>query len=119
MKTQVGKRIQKSLLSSLLLFLLLFVAQASAYAGTVRGVLLRRDGSGNQYAAPYIKVSLNNEERGRSALAYSGTDGMYYLYNVPAGDYLLEIWLTPTKPLRYKISVSDQPYTDIAQIFIP
>lgn len=118
MKRQVGKGIQKSLISGLLLFVLLFVAQASAYAGTVRGMLLRRDGYGKQYAAPYVKVSLNNQARGRSALAYSGTDGMYYLYNVPPGDYLLEIW-TPTKLLRYKISVSNERYTDIAQIQIP
>jgi hypothetical protein len=118
MKRQVGKGIRKSLVSSVLLLLLLFVAQASAFAGTVRGMLLRRGGDGNQYAAPYVKVSLNNEERGRSALAYSGTDGMYYLYNVPAGNYLLEIWVSPTKVQRYKISVSDQPYTDIARIEI-
>jgi hypothetical protein len=113
---KMRKGIRKSLLSSLLMFLLLFVAQASAYAGTVRGMLIRRGGDGKQYAAPYVKVSLNNQERGRSALAYSGTDGMYYLYNVPAGEYHLEIWLSPTEVKRYKISVSDEPYTDIAEI---
>jgi hypothetical protein len=114
-----GKRIRKSIYSSLLLFLFVFIAQASAYASTVRGMLFRRDGYGTAYAAPYVGVSLYNSQQGRSSLAYSGTDGMYYLYNVPPGDYSLQIWLAPNRPVVYTIRVLNVPYVDIAPIQIP
>jgi len=113
------KRLRKSILTSLLLFLVVLGAQASAYAGTVRGMLFRRDGYGRSYAAPYVGVSLYNQQIGRSSLAYTGSDGMYYLYNVPPGKYNLEIWLTPNRPISYTINVTNGAYTDIAPIEIP
>ena len=119
MKTRLGKEIRRSLFTGLWLSLFLFAAEASAYASTVRGMLFRRDGYGRAYAAPYVPVTLENGIRGRSSVAYSGTDGMYYLYNVPPGDYYLQIWLNPNEPLVYRITVANGPYTDIAQIQIP
>lgn len=103
----------------LLLLLILFATTVSAYAATVRGRLDRRDGYGRNYAAAYVSVTLFNSQLGRSAPAYTGSDGMYYFYNVPPGFYTLEIWLSPGKALVYRIQVYDQPYTDISPLLIP
>jgi hypothetical protein len=100
---------------SLLLCLIVFVFTAYAYAGTVRGKLERRG-----YAAEHVGVTLYNQREGRSSYAYTGSDGMYYLYNVPPGTYYLEIWIQPDRePLRYEVQVYSQPLTDIAPIVIP
>lgn len=110
------RRINTVLLISLLLT---FVGAASAQGATVRGRLDRRDGQGRLYPATYISVTLNSPTMGRSSPTYTGADGMYYLYNVPPGNYLLEIWPSPGKPpITYKISVYDQPYVDINPILI-
>lgn len=110
---------RKGLVSCLFLILFCFLTEASAYAGTVRGMLVRQNSAGRKYAAPYIGVSLNNKQIGRSSLVYSGVDGMYYLHNVPAGNYYLEVWVAPNHRLVYTINVTDEPYTDITPILIP
>ena len=87
---------------------------------TVRGRLERADASG-RHPAPYIQVTLNQPNRGRSAPAYTDLQGMYYFYNVPHGSYQLEIWLSKDpkqKPIVYKIDVQKEPYSDIAAIVI-
>jgi hypothetical protein len=110
------RRINTVLLVSLLL---VFIGPASAQGATVRGRLERRDGQGRLYPATYVSVTLNSAKTGRSSQAYTGADGMYYLYNVPAGDYQLEVWATPGKPpLTFNIRVLDRPYTDILPILI-
>ncbi len=110
------RRINIVLLVSLLL---IFIGTTSAQGATVRGRLDRRDGHGRFYRATYVSVTLNNPRMGRSSPAYSGGDGMYYLYNVPPGDYQLEIWAYPGRPpLTINIRVNDQPYTDIDPILI-
>jgi hypothetical protein len=114
------QRAWHSSLKILLLSLVVFIATASVYAGTVRGRLDRRDAYGRVYPAAYVVVTLYNQQIGRSSPVYSGNDGMYYLYNVPPGPYLLEIWIYPNQePLRYGIQVYDQPLTDIAPILLP
>ena len=89
-------------------------------ASTVRGRIVRKGASG-QYPAVGITVSVNanNSKVGRSALVYTGSDGMYYFSNVPPGDYQLEIWISKQKPVTYNIRVRDQAFTDIAPIVIP
>jgi hypothetical protein len=98
-------------------FLALFslVATASAYATTVRGMLVRPDRS----AAAYLAVTIWNQAQGRSSYAYTGTDGMYYIYNVPPGTYVLEIWLNNNNAIRYTIQVPNQPMFDISPIVVP
>ena len=101
-----------------LLFLFITIT-VSAHAATVRGRLDRSNGYGGSYQVAYVMVTLYNDRLGRSAPAYTGTDGMYYLYNVPPDDYFLEVWLYPGRPpLRYSIQVRD-PYTDIPPILLP
>lgn len=55
-------------------------------------------------------VTLLHPEKGRSAPALSGPDGMFYLYNVEAGDYTLEVWNNGLKndSLTQKITVSPE-----------
>jgi len=99
--------------------LLIFIGTASAQGATVRGRLDRKDGNGRLYPATYVSVTLNSRSTGRSSPAYTGADGMYYLYNVPPGDYQLEVWAYPgRRPLTFNIRVHDRPYTDILPILI-
>ncbi|HZI48474.1 MAG TPA: carboxypeptidase-like regulatory domain-containing protein [Pyrinomonadaceae bacterium] len=98
--------------------LILFTLSAFTYAGTVRGRVDRRDGYGRISPAVYVPITLYQEGKGRSAPAYTGKDGMYYLYNVQPGTYSLEIWVSPNRPIVYTIYVSDQSLTDIAPIQI-
>ena len=103
-----------------LLFLLMVVcAELLAGASTVRGRLIRRGPSGD-YPAAGIEVSLYavSSKIGRSPKAYSGTDGMYYIPNVPPGQYQLELWVGK-QPLIYEIAVRGNEYTDIAPISVP
>lgn len=85
--------------------------------GTVRGRLIWRTNSGD-YPAAYLPVKLLLLDGSRSLLAYTDADGFYYFYNIPSGDYLL--WIYPranSNPLRYRIRIFNQPYTDISPIF--
>ena len=68
--------------------LVLLVASVAS-AATVRGQLVF---ASNNTPAPYIAVRLNAPNKGPSEFAYSGGDGKYYLKNVPAGTYQLEVW---------------------------
>jgi len=96
---------------------LLFLAAITqaATAATVRGRLVHANG----YPGAGIAVTVVNQQVGRSSPAYAGPDGMYYMYNIPAGSYYLEIWLYPGAPsLVYQIQVGE-PYTDIPPIMVP
>jgi hypothetical protein len=118
--TSFFQRVTSSIVRLVGLTLVLFTLSAFTYAGTVRGRLDRRDYYGRIYPAVYVRITLYNDRVGRSAPAYTGTDGMYYLYNVPPGYYTLEIWRYPNqRPIVYTIQVSNQPITDIAPIQIP
>lgn len=112
----------------LLLVVTLLVVTISAYAQVdyseyqavtiVRGALFRRGPSGFD-PAPYVKVTFYSPSIGRSSPTYTGTNGMYYFYNVPLGNYTLEIWGYGDNPITYSIQVYNQPYTDIQSIVIP
>ena len=89
-------------------------------ASVVRGRLVRK-GPYGEYPAGGVGVTVYalNSRIGRSPMSYSGTDGMYYIPNVPGGRYKLEIWIS-SRPRTFDISVNDrQAYTDIAPIVIP
>ncbi len=96
--------------------LLVVMAQAAS-AATVHGRLVH---AGNGYPAAGVPVTVYNQNLGRSSPANSGPDGMYYLYNVPAGNNnYLEVWMYPgAQPVVYQIQVVE-PYTDIPQIAVP
>lgn len=92
---------------------MLFCECSSSFAATVRGRISR----GN-YPAPYITVTLYSQQYGWSSPALTGFDGMYYLYNVPPGQYMLHLWFGGPQPLVYTITVQD-PLTDLLPLSVP
>lgn len=92
---------------------------ASAQQVTIRG-RLERATPGGVYPAVGVAVTVYSSSIGRSNPTYAGTDGMYYIYNVPPGAYALEIWIpgAPT-PMMFPIAVPFVPYFDIAPIRVP
>jgi hypothetical protein len=85
---------------------------------TLRGRVLRA-GPYGAYTVSGIGVTVNSPSLGRSGAAYSGSDGMYYLY-VPPGAYTLEVWAVPgAAPMMFSIAVPAVPYFDIAPIQVP
>lgn len=97
------------------------LAAGDSFAGNVRGLLLRQGPRGS-YPAAGIAVTVYAQQIGRSHPGYSGSDGMFYLYNIPAGWYYLEIWVhgSGNPPLVFQILVNDQqPFTDVAPVTVP
>jgi len=91
-----------------------------ANAATVRGQLNRRTGAVTSPAGG-ICITVYKQGGARSARACSDAQGMYYLPNVGAGDYQLEVWTSQSpgaQPLRYPIKVVE-PFTDIQPITVP
>lgn len=116
-----SKKSMKVKLTILLLFAIAFLfLTESAFAGTVRG-RLDRQGPYGIYPFSYVPVTLYSPIIRRTPPAYTGSDGMYYLYNIPPGDYTLEIWVQGFRyqPITYRIRVFNQRYTDIKPILMP
>jgi hypothetical protein len=80
---------------------------------TVRGQILR-----NQFPVAGVPVTLFSNIYGRSALAYSGGDGMYYFYNIPIGLYTVELWTFGQAQGVLNVQVNP-PYTDIQRLYVP
>ncbi len=109
------------------LFLVLAVAAASwltgaapLYAGNVRGRIVRRGPSGD-YSVGGIAVRVRQGTAGSwSGTVYSGQDGMYYLYKIPAGKFTLYVYpRANAQPLMFNIQVSNDPWTNIDPIRVP
>jgi hypothetical protein len=111
-------RIQSRTLIAMLTAMALLIGSVSAARTDtiVRGKLYRVGSGGTEIPAAGIGVSLNNPQRGASATAYSGSDGLYYIYNVPPGRYVLEVRISKSEILKYDIEAKDQKYTDIGPI---
>lgn len=92
---------------------------AATGGSTVRGRLYRLGPRGEAYAAQGVAVRLNHQRMGPSSFVYSDGQGMWALSGIPAGDFVLEIWISQTQTLRYQIRVLAQEYTDIAPIRVP
>jgi hypothetical protein len=113
----------KSIIVILSLVSFVFAANL-AHAGTVRGVLTKTTTNGNKkHPARDIPVMLCNcEGENCSSPFYTDGEGKYYFYNVPAGRYVLKIWVRGYKVGKPKttppITVLNQPYTDVNEITI-
>ena len=96
---------------SLCVVFLLLVA-SSAFAETLRGKVVYADG-----VTPYtnVAVALESPSVGRSGTVYTGSDGMFYLEKVPAGQYTMEV-KTARETKTFKVVVQAQPYTDIPPV---
>lgn len=110
MKTRRG-------LTVFLLLLAILSGSINVYAQTVRGRLLRWTPYGS-YPASYVAVTLFSPRMGRSAPAYSTPEGFYFLYNVPPGQYVLEVWAYQVPSTNHVVVSPNQPLTDIAPITI-
>jgi hypothetical protein len=103
----------------------LFVAIVSASsmtgaAATVRGKVgcAAQGGGQGQPTAKYVTVF--NANIGRSKQASVGSDGMFYLYNIPANSYVLEVWsrANPSLPPQtFQLKVLE-PYTNVPAVTV-
>jgi hypothetical protein len=105
---------RKSLLRMLTCFAAFAAATMAADAASVRGQLLHQNGQ----PATSITVTISDHKNYRSAPAQVGVDGMYYLYNIPAGQYYLEVWVNPKTPQIYQVTVKE-PNTDMPRVTVP
>lgn len=109
-----GLRLSVGWLAAWLALALLSCTAPDAIAQTVRGRLLR-----GQTPAAGVGVNLVYADaagrRIQTGFVLSAPDGMYYLYNVPPRDYVLQIWDRP-EPQRFNIRVQPQQWVDIAPI---
>lgn len=92
--------------------LVVLIVTAGAAIADVRGKVVYPDG-----VTPYEKVAatLVSDSAGRSGTVYSGNDGMFYLQNVPPGNYKLEL-KSARETKTFAISVKAQPVTDVAPV---
>jgi hypothetical protein len=91
-------------------------------AGTVRGRLIEIKGL-DTLSVPTMAVTLLDSANNKTIPVYSGSDGMYYFYNVNSKSYTLEVWVNGLKmePIYYQINVNYQmnnSYFDIAPIVV-
>lgn len=93
--------------------LCLCVASASSEAALVRGRLQRNVGNGYIGLAG-IAVTVNSPAFGRSQPAFTDGNGMYFL-QIPAGSYVLEVWIPNQPPLAFPIVVGE-PVTDLVPV---
>src|ERR1700732_4834759 len=100
---------RRLILSAFLLCCFVSATDAQVPGFSVRGQLIR-----NGFPAAGMPVRLLSTTWGPSAYTYSGGDGMYYLYNIPQGPYLVEV----LGQARASINVFP-PYTDIPRIVVP
>jgi hypothetical protein len=99
--------------TKLIAIALLAALSSAIQAAIVRGRLVR-----GKAAAAGIAVTVLNPQKIRTAASYSGADGMYYIPNVKAGSYTLEIWVNRNKPLNFPIQVRE-PQTDVNPVNVP
>ena len=104
---------------------LLATSAGSTQTGTVVRGRLERRVAGRPYPAANLSVTLRDSASARPRKpVYSGRDGMYYLLDVPAGTYFLEVRLTasqPALPTQPKVRVvgPPRPYTDVPPYQVP
>jgi hypothetical protein len=110
---------RRAFLAKALMVSALGATLTGAQGTTVRGRLYRRGPRGEYYPAPSIGVRLTHSYHGASSMSYTDNQGMYYLTNVPPGDFVLEVWLSKDNVMRFTIRALPQPFTDIAPIQVP
>ncbi len=123
MNTQALLRKLRSARASCLVGVLVVLGvAASAGAPTVRGRPERIGPGGAHHPATGIAATISSgQPESRSLPAYTDAQGMYYVYNVPAGEGDLEIWVSrdpQPRPQLYRIHIAE-PYTDIQPIIVP
>jgi hypothetical protein len=84
---------------------------------TVRGKLCRDRAVVDCPPVARMAVRLNHPDYGPSGWSYSGTDGMYYVPNVPLGRFRVEVWRTSDPKDMLVVTVDVKPdgqmYADV------
>jgi hypothetical protein len=98
---------------------------APAQVAVARGRLQHASPNGS-FPRGGLKVTLRAQSGIRSTPAYSGNNGMYYVYGVPAGQYTLEVWnpgaRAPFLAINIRIAYAARPsgpLFDIPAINVP
>jgi hypothetical protein len=91
---------------------LLLLAAAAAQA-TVRGQVVRSD-TGQPYAGVQVTLQAGNA---RSVPAYTDANGRFYLQNVPAGPYTMEI-RSKRRTITIPVQVTGAAYTDVPPVTV-
>jgi hypothetical protein len=89
-------------------------------AATVRGKVGCAAVRGAQGQATGKYVTVFNANIGRSKQAPVGGDGMFYLYNIPANSYVLEVWSKANPalpPQTFQLKVLE-PYTNVPAVTV-
>jgi len=100
---------------------IVFVGLASigvpyARAATVQGAAVCQNGPAFNAA-----ISVFRADIGQSSLSPVDGNGMFYLYNIPPGNYVLQVWSRTNpaaSPLLYQISVFE-PITSLPVLRLP
>jgi len=96
---------------------LALLASHALEAATLRGQLRCNNGD-----APAVGIAVTvNGVRGRTTPFFTGGDGMYYITDVPAGQYVLEIWLSKrgNDPTSTQQIIIKEPITDVPPQVVP
>lgn len=103
-------------ISRLVVWMLLVSATVTGNAASVRGRVDQISVNHQRTAMPGVAIIISGGRVGRSAPVYTDRNGMFYLQNIPAGTYSLEIWINGRpQPVVYRIQVNE-PYTDIPPV---
>jgi hypothetical protein len=103
-----------------LLVTVMAASSATVSAATVRGRVGCAVQGGRQGAVNGKYVTVFNANIGRSKQASVGADGMFYLYNIPANSYVLEVWSRSNPslpPQTFQLKVLE-PYTNVPAITV-
>jgi Carboxypeptidase regulatory-like domain len=90
----------------------LLLAAVAAQA-TVRGVVTRAD-TRQPYPGVVVILKAGNVT---SVPAYTDANGKFYLQNVPAGTYTMEV-RSKRKTITLPVHVTAAPYTDVPQVTV-
>lgn len=90
-----------------------FLFAAVAAQATVRGQVVRRD-TGQPYPGVTVTLKAGNV---RSVPAYTDVNGNFYLQNVPAGAYTMEV-RSKRKTITLPVRVTSATYTDVPRVTV-
>ena len=97
-------------IASTIVVLLLAAVAAQA---TVRGTVLRSD-THQPYPGVVVILKAGNVS---SVPAYTDATGKFYLQNVPAGSYTMEV-RSKRRTITLPVQVTAEPYTDVPQVTV-
>jgi len=96
----------------------LWIGGLFAHAATVQGIAV----CANQNTPAYnAAISVFRADIGQSNLAAVGENGVFYLYNIPAGIYVMQVWSRSNPslaPLLFTVSVFE-PLTSLPVLRLP